>query len=360
MKFYISHSDITFIFINPCLRQIISNLEKEVDDLQSGLISLLPLPNANTMTALDYAKYYLSQHNQSTPNQSAMIDSSGCLRDTHILAINSSPASIHRKRKHGVPLETGGQKFFPSSNDELDAAASQEHEERGTKLQWRQHLSRNILVKTTSICSESTGSLSEGSGSEGYLRPGSAVHSLLHMGVTSSSSNRESGSGSDESDAASSKQTTPTNQVEIQNTSRTQTHSLPMSDSHSNSPDIHIAIQKAPLQAHSYQFDRRNSIQNILAACAPPVTSSRKQPYWRLPERSLTSQYSHTLAGPISAAVASIYPTIMVENGNTGPFKGYLPMTGAFAGNLEIPYNGLRSHDFTIYDGYKNRVSKEL
>ena len=347
------------MFINPSRRQIISNLEKEVDDLQSGLINLLPLPNS--MTALDYAKYYLSQHNQSAPNQSAMIDSSGCLKDSHILAIDSSPASIHRKRKHGVTPEMSGQKFFPSSKEELDAAAIQEHEETGTKLQWRQHLSRNILVKTTSICSESTGSLSEGSGSEADLCQGSAVHSLLHMGVTSSSSNRESGSGSDESDAASSKHTTPTNQVETQSTSRTQTHSLPISDSRDGSPDIDIAIHNAPpeAQARSYQFDRRNCIQSILAACAPPATPSRRQPYWRLPERSLTSQYSHTLAGPISAAVASIYPTIMIENGDTGPFKGYLPMTGAFAGNLEISYNGLRNHDFTIYDGYKNRVSKD-
>lgn len=308
------------------------------------------------MTALDYAKFYLSQHNQSTASHSTMIDSTSFLRETFTSLSESSSAPLQRKRKHSMSAETQGQKVFSTSHQESDMADVKGQGERDMKLQWRQHISKNAIPKAISICSESTGSLSEGSGSEGDLCPGSAVHSLLHMGVTSSSSSsRGSGSGSDESDTASSKHATPSNQTISQNTSRTQMHSLRISDT----PDSPKTVHTTPAPTHFYPLERRNSIQNILAACAPPAISTRKQPHWRLPERS-SSHYSHTLAGPISAAVAFIYPTIMIEDGNTGPFKGYLPMTGAFAGQFETPCTGLRNQDFTIYDGYKSRVSKDL
>ena len=312
----------------------------------------------NSLDARDYAKLALNSRTLQSPdaNKGSNRESSAYWRETNTPFVDSSPTATHRKRKHLAPLDS-------SVKDDLPVSAEitikpEGNEERDTKLLWRQHISKNT-VKTVSLCSESNGSLSEGSGSEGDLRSaGSAVHSLLHIGVTSSSSSsRGSGSGSDESDTASSKHSTPLAPANTV-TSRTQSHSIRLSESRFESTAPIAKLDTSPHHAFSFA-SRPKSIQHILAACAPIESVSRKVPYWRLPERSIPC-YSHSLAGPIAAAVASIYPTINIESGNTGPYKGYLPMTGDIdvQSNTQDSHVGIRSQDFTVYDGNKNRIVK--
>ena len=234
-------------------------------------------------------------------------------------------------------------------------------EDRDTKLLWRQHISKNA-VKTVSICSESTGSLSEGSGSEGR---GSAVHSLLHMGDSSSGHSRGSSSGSDD-DSTSLKENESTFHAaptSSQTSSRTYVHTPRIYEGRSQATE---STESTNHILYSYPLERPKSLQAILAACSPPLSAPQKKAHWRVPERGYTFS-SHNLAGLTAAAVSSIYPTVFVENdNNSGPFRGFVPMRGppectkqSIDSNVNISSSGVRNQDFTIYDGHRLRAMKD-
>lgn len=299
---------------------------------------------------MDYAKHFMSHRNQPLPTEGKVKKQSGYMRDAEIPL---SESSSYRKRKYASPLEVSSQKTAASAALQQETGKEvQGQGEKDTKQMWRQHISKNPL-KTVSVCSESIGSLSEGSGNEGEMCPGSAVHSLLHMSE-SSSPNRGSTSGSDESDTASSKQTSQIVQSIIHNQSRLQTHRVS-----ETLPAPHPSPLPLTHKPFTYPYERSKSLQAILSSCGPPLQVARTQPHWRLPERP-TAHYSHSLAGPTATAVASIYPTIAIEYGNSGPFKGYLPMNCAVGNQSSVLDARMRNHDFTVYDGHKSRSPKSL
>ena len=342
------------------LFQIISTLEREVGVLQSGLIAMLPEPLPVSETC---EKNFVELEYPKSSNLIEVIEMNKDCKAQSFLSTrpvpvgDSFPASIfNRKRRHSIPSSEAMQ-----SGE--DAGCHQEETitkvlaDRDTKLLWRQHISKNA-VKTVSICSESNGSLSEGSGSEGGQ--GSAVHSLLHMGDSSSSHSRGSSSGSDD-DSSSSRQ----NQSAVHSSTqapaqaRSYIHIPRATETHCITPVTAIATAHSK---YAYPGERINHIQAILAACGPPLTAPQKQAHWRLPDRGYAFS-SHTLAGPTAAAVASIYPTVYVENNdNLGPFKGYVPMRGPTdngKATTDVQMHGVRNHDFTIYDGHRLRAMKD-
>ena len=352
--------------------QIITNLEKEVGVLQSGLISMLSCPQSaaepdppnpqkldTTISKVVEAQESLGKIVQSATTshfieetESDSVKNGNQKTSNFILGDAIQSSTVSKKRKHSLSsLDANGPAYdhlqFRSSNNTND------REDRERKLQWRQHISMNA-AKTVSICSESAGSSSGGSGGEGGLSQGSAVHSLLHMGDTSSSPSRGTSSGSDD-DSASSKQP-----IQTQTTHRIHIHP-------------HRALEKCvepliskPLilrPTYTYPFERSKYLQAVLAAVSPPLVAPvQKKPHWRLPERGYSFS-SHTLAGPTAAAVASIYPAVFVENDNhSGPFKGYVPMRENSERSKEIvdiPHQGKRNQDFTIYDGHRLRAMKD-
>jgi hypothetical protein len=273
-------------------------------------------------------------------------------KTTHFTLGDAAQSSVSKKRKHNLSsLEGNGSTYdlpqFRSNNN------TNNREDRERKNQWRQHISMNA-AKTVSICSESAGSSSGGSGGEGGLSQGSAVHSLLHMGDTSSSQSRGTSSGSDD-DSASSKQP-----IQTPTTHRVHVHS------HRALENCIEPLISQPLIArptYTYPFERSKHLQSVLAAVSPPLVAPvQKQSHWRVPER-VYSFSSHTLAGPTAAAVASIYPAVFVENdNNSGPFKGYVPMRDTYEQNkvtVDTPQQGKRNQDFTIYDGHRLRAMKD-
>lgn len=336
--------------------QIISTLEREVGVLQSGLIAMLPEPLPVSESCQKNFEYPKSS-NLIEIMESSNEGKTESYPSTRPVPISGSfPVSIfNRKRRHNMPSPETSQ-----SGEDITCHQEESNpkilEDRDTKLLWRQHISKNA-VKTVSICSESNGSLSEGSGSEGGQ--GSAVHSLLHMGDTSSSHSRGSSSGSDD-DSSSSKQ----NQSGVHGTqapaqTRAHNHVSRASDTHCKTPEtIGTTVQTR----YTYPGERINHIQAILAACGPPLVAPQKQAHWRLPDRGYAFS-SHTLAGPTAAAVASIYPTVYVENkDNSGPFRGYVPMRGPTdhgKANSDAQAHGTRNQDFTIYDGHRLRAMKD-
>lgn len=273
---------------------------------------------------------------------------------TRSVPINESfPVSIfNRKRRHNIETSPSGE----NTACDQEENNTKNVEDRDTKLLWRQHISKNA-VKTVSICSESNGSLSEGSGSEGGQ--GSAVHSLLHMGDTSSSHSRGSSSGSDDDSSSSKQNQSGVNGIQSPAQTRAHIHTVRAPETHSKTPEITGA---AAHSKYTYPVERINHIQAILAACGPPLVAPQKQAHWRLPDRGYAFS-SHTLAGPTAAAVASIYPTVYVENNdNSGPFKGYVPMRGPTDNGKaisDVQTHGTRNQDFTIYDGHRLRAMKD-
>ena len=340
----------------------------EVGVLQSGLISMLSCPQSAAepeppnLLIKDTNSRFVEAH-ESLDKIIKLVSSSHLIEETEsdsvknssqkTAHIKSGDAAVTKKRKHSLSsLEANGSTYdhlqFRTNNNSSD------REDRERKLQWRQHISMNA-AKTVSICSESAGSSSGGSGGEGGLSQGSAVHSLLHMGDTSSGQSRGASSGSDD-DSASSKQP-----VQTPTTHRVHIHQ-------------HRALEKCieplsskslmPRPPYTYPLERSKYLQAVLAAVSPPLVAPvQKQPHWRLPERGYAFS-SHTLAGPTAAAVASIYPAVFVENDNhSGPFKGYVPMRDSSEQNkvtgVDTPLQGKRNQDFTIYDGHRLRAMKD-
>jgi hypothetical protein len=267
-------------------------------------------------------------------------------------ATEASTSTFNRKRKHTFAPDAAAGTESPVINMKVQ-------EDRDTKLLWRQHISKNA-VKTVSICSESTGSLSEGSGSEGR---GSAVHSLLHMGDSSSGHSRGSSSGSDD-DSTSLKENESTFHAippSSQTSSRTYVHAPRTYEGRSEATE---SKESANHTLYSYPLERPKSLQAILAACSPPLAPPQKKAHWRVPERGYTFS-SHNLAGLTAAAVSSIYPTVFVENdNNSGPFRGFVPMRGPPectkpSTDINASSSGVRNQDFTIYDGHRLRAMKD-
>ena len=302
------------------------------------------------------------------------------------------PSSSSKKRKHSnsaaptgpltVPIQIR-QKHFPSPYEvtapsEEGTSVREAQGVRGSQQYlWRQHMSKNP-VKTVSVCSETASGSSEGSVSEGDLSSGSAVHSLLHMSRTNSSDSRGSGSGSDESDAAASDQTPPSNQTSGAhsrnhiNTARIEKRASPLMLSTQN-----IVHTVGPTQSLSPcpPATTPKTIQAILAACESkippqspvpnsnydPTVCAQNHPHWRVPERSTSHNSSAMgimsdvrIAASTVAAVASIYPCTDAIDDPTS-YLAYVSMKAIDAPGpcFQPHYDGVRNNKFTVYGGNK-------
>jgi hypothetical protein len=261
--------------------------------------------------------------------------------------------SNSRKRKATSPSE-GHALSTPLYEEPASSEAGNIIEAQENQYLWRQHLLKNV-TKMVSLCSTTGSESTRSEGSEGS-DSGSAINSLLNMGRNSPNS-RTSGSGSDDgSETAGDRTTSKPPVVSNQGSVRPNTQ--------------HIRNAKIKTETHPTQFyrtytaplGRPETIQEILASCARYSKQPSNQPNtnWRTGDRPTSS--FHSFAASTASAVASLYPTIHIADGNTGPYKGFLPMTlndGEERMAALSSKSGTRSQDFTVYDGYKNEASME-
>ena len=386
--------------------KIISSLEKDITDLQGGMVS--SLPNPETVAELirytppptdtsDFIKIEKPNGiernlddrirlsniaiNPSDRESNTAMCSQQQSHLTRTISVDAPSSSSSKKRKHLAPPATTDirEKHFSSpkflNNDPCEAGnIFQALEDRGSQQYlWRQHISKNS-IKTVSICSESASGGSEGSLSEGDLSSGSAVHSLLHMGRTNSSDSRGSGSGSDESDSAPSNHTATTSQL-TQSLNRHHGNVSRVSDKRTVTPAV-ASLGASP----TLSVSTPKTIQAILAACesvspmtnnpspavaataaSPPhafesLACAQSHPHWRLPERTVGGIQSQTgvdvrIVASTVAAVASIYPITTDTIDST--YRGYIPMKAVDVPGPVALLDGIRNQKFTVYGGNK-------
>lgn len=393
------------ILYNECVK-IISSLEKDITDLQGGMISALPNPetvpdlnryNPPLTDTADFIKIEKPHGIERSPDEKICLPASATTSSeresnnstssqqshlTRTISVDAPSSSSSKKRKHLAPPPTTEirEKHFstpnflssdPCENGNIFRAP----EDRGSQQYlWRQHISKNS-IKTVSICSESASGGSEGSLSEGDLSSGSAVHSLLHMSRTNSSDSRGSGSGSDESDSAPSNHATTPSQPNSQSHNRHHSNASRGSDKRTVTPGV-AALVSSP----SLNVSTPKTIQAILAACesispmthtSPAVVAvtasssphafeslacAQSHPHWRLPERTIGANLGQTsvdvrIVASTVAAVASIYPITIDTDDST--YRGYIPMKPVDVPGPVPPLDGIRNQKFTVYGGNK-------